>query len=363
MDSALKQRLIGAAVLVALAVIFLPMLLKGPGPAEPDAAQIPLDAPAAPDAQFETRELPLVTPSAVPEGGVTGLGSRPPADPADPNAVVTIDQTDAAAPRVDALPENDAALAAIDPATGQPAVADPTVGAPSGANALPTDPATSVEPVAAEAAPTGAATTPLPVATAGGKYAVNVGSFSNLDNARALADRLRAQGLALTSESVDVGGKPAMRLRVGPYAERTLAEAARLRVEAVTGGSATVIALDGSAVAPVGAPSGANAAPRAGAIAAEAAPTASTPARTGAAPTVGFAVQLGALSSETDANALRDRAKAAGFVAFAQRITTDRGVVWRVRVGPEADRAAADRLRDDVIAKLGTRDAIVVSHP
>jgi len=38
MDSALKQRLIGAAVLVALAMIFLPMLLKGPDTAEPDAA-------------------------------------------------------------------------------------------------------------------------------------------------------------------------------------------------------------------------------------------------------------------------------------------------------------------------------------
>ena len=39
MDSALKQRLIGAAVLVALAMIFLPMLLKGPDTAEPASAR------------------------------------------------------------------------------------------------------------------------------------------------------------------------------------------------------------------------------------------------------------------------------------------------------------------------------------
>ena len=32
MDQALKQRLIGAAVLVALAVIFIPMLLEAPEP-------------------------------------------------------------------------------------------------------------------------------------------------------------------------------------------------------------------------------------------------------------------------------------------------------------------------------------------
>ncbi|MBW8366610.1 MAG: SPOR domain-containing protein, partial [Arenimonas sp.] len=76
-----------------------------------------------------------------------------------------------------------------------------------------------------------------------------------------------------------------------------------------------------------------------------------------------FAVQLGALSSEADANALRDRARAAGFVAFHQRVDTDRGAVWRVRVGPEADRASADRLRESVVGKLGMKDAIVVPHP
>ncbi|MBY4598777.1 SPOR domain-containing protein, partial [bacterium BD-1] len=165
----------------------------------------------------------------------------------------------------------------------------------------------------------------------------------NLANARALADKLRAQGLPVTSESVDVNGKPAMRLRVGPYAERALAEAARLRAESVTGGSAAVIALDATAAPAASAPAPATRAP--------------------AAASVGFAVQLGALSNEADATALRDRARAAGFTAFHQRIATERGVVWRVRVGPEADRAAAERLRDGVAAKLGLRDAIIVPHP
>ena len=37
---------------------------------------------------------------------------------------------------------------------------------------------------------------PLPASTAGGRYAVNVGSFSNLANARALADKvITATGL------------------------------------------------------------------------------------------------------------------------------------------------------------------------
>ena len=325
MESALKQRLIGAAVLVALAMIFLPMLLKGPDPANQDAAQVPLDAPAAPDAEFETREVPLALPTPSAPRGDAVLGTDPP-------AAVTVDP-DAAAPRVDFDPEapvaaDDAPLAAVDPATGESVAPEPEPVSTAGPD---------LAPVVDTPAPSSA---PLPVGTAGGRYAVNVGTFSNLDNARALADRLRAAKLPVGTENVSVDGKPALRVRVGPYAERALAEAARLRVEGLSGGSAAVIALDGASPA--------------------------APAATGRAPaaaSVGFAVQLGALSSEADANVLVGRAKSAGFVAFHQRVPTANGVVWRVRVGPEADRAAAQRLRDDVAGKLGIADAIVVSHP
>lgn len=346
MDSALKQRLIGAAVLVALAMIFLPMLLKGPDTAEPDAARVPLEMPSAPDQEFETRELPLNTPAPVTaEGGVLGLEPRSATSGDDPNAVATVDQTGQPAARAD-----------FDPAAEQaPAPDTATVQAVDAATGLAQTPAPAVPAVPpAPPAPVAAPPAPLPASAAAGRYAVNVGSFSNLDNARALADRLRAAGLPLTSEAVDVSGKPAMRLRVGPYGDRTAAEAARLRVESVTGGSANVVALDGAARVGTAAAPAAAAKP----------PTAAAPApRAATASRVGFAVQLGALSSEADANALRDRARAAGFVAFHQRVDTDRGAVWRVRVGPEADRASADRLRESVIGKLALKDAIVVPHP
>lgn len=78
MDTTLKQRLIGAVVLVALAVIFLPMLIKGPAP-DSGVSDVPLDMPATPGGQYETRELPLVTPGQAPAGGVVGLGSSAPA--------------------------------------------------------------------------------------------------------------------------------------------------------------------------------------------------------------------------------------------------------------------------------------------
>lgn len=331
MDSALKQRLIGAAVLVALAMIFLPMLLQGPDVGEPDAAQVPLSMPAAPDQEFETRELPLAVPQPAGEGPVLGGPSAPAAD--DPNAVATVDIDGDAAPRVDAPAavepaDPSAPLQAVDAASGEALAAEPP--AP--------EPEPEPEPAASPAPAAPAA--PLPASSAGGRYAVNVGSFSNLANARALADKLRAAGLPVTSESVDVNGKPAMRVRVGPYAERTVAEAARLRAEGVSGTRTVVVTLDaGESPAP-----------------------AST-SRAATAATVGFAVQLGAFSTEADANALRDKARAAGFVAFHQRIATDNGLVWRVRVGPEADRAAAERLRDSIAAKLGLRETIIMSHP
>ena len=72
MEPALKQRVIGAVVLIALAVIFLPMLIKGPAP-ESGASNVPLELPKAPGGDFETRELPLVTPGPAPATGIVGM--------------------------------------------------------------------------------------------------------------------------------------------------------------------------------------------------------------------------------------------------------------------------------------------------
>ena len=70
MDTQLKQRLIGGAVLVALAVIFLPMLVQGPAP-DSGVANVSTRVPDAPADGFETRELPLA-----------GMPADPPAGPA-----------------------------------------------------------------------------------------------------------------------------------------------------------------------------------------------------------------------------------------------------------------------------------------
>lgn len=204
MDTVLKQRLIGAIVLVALAVIFLPMLVKGPAPSS-GVADVPLDAPAAPgNGEFETRELPLVTPGATPAGGALGMRGA---------------------------------------ATAPAAVQD--------------------NPDAADlAAPS---STPSAPEVAAGNYAVNFGAYASSADADAVIARLKQAQLPGFSEKTQINGRPAWRVRVGPYAEQAQAEAARLQAVKVRSDvNAQVVTLDAgaNAPAPVTAPTPSTAAPK-----------------------------------------------------------------------------------------------------
>lgn len=336
MDSPLKQRLIGAAVLAALAIIFLPMLLKGPDVKEPDAAEVPLSMPATPGGEFETRELPLTTPEqSAPAGGVLGMPKG-----ATPAETVPEDAVASATPEEAALPQAKPAAAEVAPTAAKPTTPAP-VAAPSTPAATP-----------AEAARVGA-----------GNIVVNVGSFANPASANALAAKLRAAGLPVMAEKVQIASGPATRLRVGPYASRAGAEAARLKADAISGSASKVIVLDAPAPAvppPASAvaktPTSPTTAPKPAVVAP--APVLPKPA----ASSSGFAVQLSAPSVEAEANTLRDRARAAGFSSFVQKIQTEGGTRYRVRVGPVADRSAAETLRDAVNGKLGT-GGIVVANP
>ncbi|MGB9100459.1 MAG: SPOR domain-containing protein, partial [Stenotrophomonas indicatrix] len=90
-----------------------------------------------------------------------------------------------------------------------------------------------------------------------------------------------------------------------------------------------------------------------------------TPPTTPAAPAasgVGFAVQLGAFGQANDANALRDKVRAAGFSAFVEQVRTEKGSLHRVRVGPVANRADAEQLKAQVAAKVGVA-GMVRPHP
>ena len=337
MDTALKQRLIGAVVLVALAVIFLPMLIKGPAP-DSGVSDVPLTVPATPGGRYETRELPLVTPGNAPAGGVVGM-------------------------------DNDA------PAT------------------------TASEAAPLGTAPVEAAGAMLPASTAGGNFAVNFGAYATPADADAVIARLKQSSLPAFREPATINGKTAYRVRIGPYAERADAETVRLQATQVRGDvKAQVVTLDAPATAPASTPAATVATapvttqalpPDASqqpspkpvqAPPAETRPVATAPKPAAATPkpaavpakpveapgpaaaNVGFAVQLGAFSHAADANALRDTLRASGFSAFVEQVKTDKGTLSRVRVGPVASRADADQLKVQVAAKVGI-SGMVRPHP
>jgi DedD protein len=54
-------------------------------------------------------------------------------------------------------------------------------------------------------------------------WVVQVGTFANADNAERLREKLQSQGYSVKSESVTIQGSKAMRLRVGPYRDKTSA--------------------------------------------------------------------------------------------------------------------------------------------
>ncbi|MET4728699.1 cell division septation protein DedD [Lysobacter enzymogenes] len=361
MEPALKQRLIGALVLIALAVIFLPMLIKGPAP-ESGASDVPLTLPDQPQGgQTETRELPLVTPGDAPSSGMVGM-ERPQPEP------------NGAAPA-----GNGQTLPTVDTAAGREGM--------------------------------------QPAATAGGDYAVSFGSYASAGDADRVIAALQGARLPGYQETAaGANGRTVYRVRIGPFATQADAEAARLNSTKVRNDiNAKVVVLNADAADLASGPAPAPAKPtKPAALPPElpkpakpepAKPVAAKPAETKPAETkptakpaeppkpaetkpvaaakpepakpapakpepakpaaagTGFAVQLGAFGNAEEANKLRDRARAAGFSAFVEQVRTDKGTLNRVRIGPVVNRADADKLKGQVAAKLGIGDALVKPHP
>ena len=197
LDKAYKQRMVGALVLVALAVIFLPMLFSR----QDEQRQVRVDAPAAPQAPAVPQVQ--VEPVVVPE---------PQALPQEP------------VPSDDEIAEQQAPSTPI--AASAPVAAPP---APPAAKPV-TPPAPVAKPVPAPAqpiaaAPTKPSTTPSRVDANGlsVSWSVQLASLSSRESAESLQKNLRSQGYNAYIRTAD--GKN--RVFVGPLIER--AEADRLR--------------------------------------------------------------------------------------------------------------------------------------
>ena len=366
MDSGLKQRLIGAAVLIALAVIFLPMLVQGPAP-DSGVSDLSLQVPDAPAGDYVTRDLPLVVPGATSSAGLldddgNGLATVDTATAQPEGDIAASEDAADLASSVDVAPlagHEDAAAVALpdalpdaEPRAAARSLPEPepvTAATPDRVAAEPARPEPEAPRPAPEPAP--APTPRLPAATAGGDYAVNFGAYGSRADAGTVVSRLRQSSLPAYVEETRIGGNDAWRVRIGPYASRADAESARVKAGSIDArASARVVALDAGTPAS----SGSTAAP---------APAARTPAAAPpAAAGTGFAVQLGAFGSAADATALRDRLRAGGIGAFTETVQTDKGPLTRVKAGPVATRAEAEQLKTRVKSGFGI-DGLVRSHP
>ncbi|WP_242195182.1 MULTISPECIES: SPOR domain-containing protein [unclassified Pseudomonas] len=199
LDSAYKQRMVGALVLVALAVIFLPMLFSR----QDEQRQVVVEAPAAPQAptvpQVQVEPVVVPEPQALPE------------EPMPSDADVAAQQ----APSMPVQPSVPVVKSAPAPAPAAPAVA-----------AKPAAPAPAPKPVAPQPAAPGKPDVGqsridpngLPIT-----WSIQLASLANRESAEALQKKLRAQGYNAYIRSAD--GKN--RVFIGPLIER--AEADRLR--------------------------------------------------------------------------------------------------------------------------------------
>ncbi|MBT9237618.1 SPOR domain-containing protein [Pseudomonas sp. MG-2] len=196
LDKGMKQRMVGALVLVALAVIFLPMLFTR----EDEMRQVRVEAPQAP-AMPSLPEV-KVEPVAVPEPQAIAQ------EPQQPPVVVDESTAPASTPS--------------QPITPSPQT-QPQVQAQAQAQAQPAKPQAPVskvepQPAAKPAAPSKIDVNGLPVS-----WSIQLASLSNRAGAEKLQQTLRSQGYNAYIRSA--GGMN--RVYVGPLIER--AEAERVR--------------------------------------------------------------------------------------------------------------------------------------
>jgi DedD protein len=181
MEQTLKQRLIGAVVLVSLAVIFIPIILEGPDDEwTPRSHSLP-DKP-----QLDYRaDMELVLP--------------PPVQVDEPPGTTEVEET---------------------PLTGEQPVTKTIkpVAAPAASATKPVKTETTTRPPA-KPAPSAAA---LSKSLKG--WFVQVGSFGQEMNAKGLQDRLVASGFKAQLQEIEIGNKRAYRVLVGPSATRADAE-------------------------------------------------------------------------------------------------------------------------------------------
>lgn len=194
MDQRLKERLIGAAVLVAVGVWLIPWVLDGRAPAPAQDRSVPLQLPS-PDERAPLKSATLDL------DAERGGGSAPASNASVPGAGASSAHKEA-----ERRPEPEVRVASAEP---QPAAAAPAKAAsePAAKSATATKSEASAPGVGNE------------------QWMVQLGSFGEEENAKRLADRVAGIGFDAQISTHRSGGRVLHRVRVGPEATRNEAEA------------------------------------------------------------------------------------------------------------------------------------------
>jgi len=227
MEQSLKARLIGAVVLVALAVLLIPELLSGRKAPEPVAEE------GAGPRGTRTFTIELGQgPGQATRSPTTSAAPAPSLTPANPLPTPPVTNSDAEPPA--GLPDETVAGTAGSP---EPEAAPAPAPAKVAQSAPP-----SVE-TAPDAAPRSEPKPPPALSGPGGGWAVQVGAFGSADTARKLVQELSGAGYRAFVSPVNRGGKTLYRVRVGPEGDRASAEQLAPRLKA-RGLPATVVQND-----------------------------------------------------------------------------------------------------------------------
>lgn len=337
MDKVLKRRLIGASILIALAVIFVPMLLVDPDSVR-DGGENSVDVPSMPDSAREVRRIPLdpeaartVQPDRQPSGRSSdspasrdASGDRADAEPqrAAPDDEIVLRPDLNESRRTSDASDSTAASRASTETPAQPEI-EPESQPEAQSQASQSEP----QPEPAVAAPEG----DRAADEAGtGDWVVQVASFGSRESSDQVRERLEALGHNVTRDEIVRGQSLLHRLRTGPYPDRAAAQQALEQIAATVSGVEPIVRRFDEQM------------------------------RQGTQS--GFAVQVGSFVSEDNAQGETRRLDELGFEAFRFSEQVGERVIWRVMVGPVAERDAADELRSRLAERAGL-EGLVVSYP
>lgn len=205
MENGLKQRIIGALVLVVAAVVFLPMLLSG----QDETVEVQVEVPAAPT--MNDSELVAAPPPTLPEPAAVAEIPQPAEQPAP------------------VAPEPSTEIALASPA---PSVVEP-------------------EPeIAPQPAPSPSAGSAAPAVAASDSWVIQQGSFSSQSNAERFRKVLADQGYNAYTRDGQAGGNTIVRVYVGPLSSREAAARIRDELERRHQSKGLVVAHDDATRAP-----------------------------------------------------------------------------------------------------------------